>query len=113
MKEKKPKLDNEDGGSKPTNEGSNSMKKVKKKGSSSECSYCRKGFHANKKMYIISKLIENHNINVPDDLKKCVESSKHYHGVQSQGNINYSLSYRVKSFFKFSDIYSFSDISES
>ena len=31
MKEKNPKLDNEDEGSNPTEEGSNSMKKVKNK----------------------------------------------------------------------------------
>ena len=46
-KEKKPKSDNEDETSKPTDEGS--MKKVKKKGRTSKCSYCSKGFHLKNK----------------------------------------------------------------
>ena len=37
VKEKKPKSDNKDEGSNPTDEGS--MKKVKKKGTTSKCSY--------------------------------------------------------------------------
>ena len=43
VKEKKPKSVIEDEGSKPTDE--DSMKKVEKKGSTSKCSYCSKGFH--------------------------------------------------------------------
>ena len=43
VKEKKPKLEIEDEGSKLTDE--DSMKKVKKKGSESKCYYYRKGFH--------------------------------------------------------------------
>ena len=75
VKEKNPKLDNEDEISNPSNEGSNSMKKVKKKGRTSKCYYCRKGFHSekkcfNKKLYIMSQLLEKHNIEVPDELEK-------------------------------------------
>ena len=44
VKEKKQKSDAED-------EGSNSMKKVRKKGSTSKCSYCRNGFHSKKKCF--------------------------------------------------------------
>ena len=51
MKEKKPKSDDEDESSNPTDEGSNSMKKVKKKGSPSKCFYCRKGPHSVKKCF--------------------------------------------------------------
>ena len=84
VKEMKSKLDDEDEGSKPTNEGSNSMKKFKKKGSSSKCSYCRKWFPSNnkcfkKKMDIMSKLLEKHNIEVPNELEKHVETTKHCH----------------------------------
>ena len=73
MKEKKPKSNNEDESLKPTNE--DSMKKVKKKGSTSKCSYCSKGFHPknkcfNKNMGIMSQLIEKHNIEVLDELEK-------------------------------------------
>ena len=49
VKEKKPNSDNENESSKPTDEGS--MKKVKKKGSTSKCSYFRKGFHPDKKFF--------------------------------------------------------------
>ena len=42
VKEKKPKSYDEDEGSNPTDEGSNLMKKFKKKGISSKCSYFRK-----------------------------------------------------------------------
>ena len=60
MKEKNPKSDNEDECLKPTNEGS--MKKVKKKGSTSKCSSCSKGFNIEKKclkkkMYIMYQLV--------------------------------------------------------
>ena len=71
MKEKKPKSDNEDESSKPTDEGS--MKKVKKKGRKSKGYYCRKGFHPKKKFFknnmdIMSQLLEKHNIEVPNEL---------------------------------------------
>ena len=118
MKEKKPKLDNEDEGSNPTDEGSNSMKKVKKKGRKSKCSYCRNGFLLENKcfknnMEIMSQLFEKHNIEVPDKLEKHVESSEHCHSAQFQGDINYALSSKVKSFPHISDIDLLSDISES
>ena len=51
VKKKKSKSDDEDEGSKPTDEGSNSIKKVKKKGSSSKCSYCSKVFHSENKCF--------------------------------------------------------------
>ena len=74
MKEKKPKSDNEDESSKPTNEGS------MKKGIKSKCSYCSKGFHLEtkcfkKNMDIMSQLLEKHNIEVLDELEKPVDSS--------------------------------------
>ena len=51
------------------------MKKVKKKGSTSKCYYCRKGFHSKNKCFnmnmdIMSQLLEKHNIEVLDDLDK-------------------------------------------
>ena len=51
MKEKKPKLDNEYEGSNPTDEGSNSMKKFKKKGIKSKCYYYRKFYHPENKCF--------------------------------------------------------------
>ena len=62
----------------PTDE--DSMKKVKKKGSTSKCSDCSKGFHPENKcsknnMDIISQLLEENKIEVPDDLEKHVDSS--------------------------------------
>ena len=71
VKEKKPKSEIEDESSKPTDE--DSVKKVKKKGSISKCSYCIKVFHLEKKffhnnIYIMSHLLEKHNIEVPDEL---------------------------------------------
>ena len=120
VKGKNPKSDNEDEGSKPTNEGSISMKKVKKKGTTSKCSYYNKGFHSEKKCFkkkmdiiIMSRLLEKHNIKVLDELEKPVESPEHCHGAQFPGNINYALSARVKFFPHISDIDSFSDISKS
>ena len=85
MKEKKPNSDNEDESSKPTDEGS--MKKVKKKGKTSKCYYCIKGFHLENKCFkknmdIMSQLLENHNIEVLDELEKHVDSSKHCLSVQ-------------------------------
>ena len=61
----------------------------------------------------MSHLLEKHNIEVPDDLEKPTKPSKHYHSVQPKGNITYTLSARFKYLLNFSDIYSFSDISES
>ena len=95
VKEKKPKLDNEDESSKPINEGS--MKKVKKKGSTYKCSYCSKGFHPENKCFknnmdIRYQLLENHNIEVPNELEKPVESSEHCHSAQFEGDIKHALS---------------------
>ena len=78
VKEKKPKSDIEDESSKPTNE--DSVKKGKKKGSTSKCSYCIKGFHSEnkcfkKKMDIMSQLLEKHKIEVPNELEEHVDSS--------------------------------------
>ena len=85
MKEKKPKLEIEDESLKPTNE--DSIKKIKKKGSTSKCYYCSKGFHPEKKcfnnnMEIMSHILEKHNIKVPDELEKPSNYSEHYHSVQ-------------------------------
>ena len=82
MKEKKPKSYNEDESSKPTDEGS--MKKVKKKGSTSKFSDWSKGFNPEnkflkKKLDIMSQLLEKHNIEVPDELEKPVDYSEHCH----------------------------------
>ena len=91
MEEKKPKSDNEDESSKPTDEGS--MKKVKKKGSTSKCSYCRKKFHPENKCFknnmdIMSQFLGKNNIKVPDELEKPAESLEHYHSAQFQGDID-------------------------
>ena len=99
MKEKRPKSEIENKGSNPTNE--DSIKKVKKKWSTSKCSYCSKGFHPEnkclkKKMDLMSQLLEKHNIEVPDELEKPVDSSEHCHSAQFQGDIKYSLSSIVK-----------------
>ena len=99
VKEKKPKSDNEDESSKPTDGGS--MKKFKKKGSTSKYSYYSKGFHTKKKFFknnmeIMYQLLENHNIEVPNELEKPVESSEHCHSVEFQGDINYALTARVE-----------------
>ena len=56
------------------------VKKVKNKGRKSNCSYCSKGFHSenkcfNNNMYIMSHLLEKHNIEVPNELEKPVDSS--------------------------------------
>ena len=71
VREKKPKSEIEDEDSRPTDE--DSMKKVKKKGSTSKCSYCSKGFHSekncfNKNMDIMSHLLQKHNIQFPNEL---------------------------------------------
>ena len=78
MKEKKPKSEIEDDGLIPTDE--DSMKKVKNKGSTSKCYYCRKGFHLEKNFFtnnmdIMSQLLDKHNIEVPNELEKTTESS--------------------------------------
>ena len=70
MKEKKPKLDDEDEGSNPIDEGSNSMKKFKKKGISTKCSYCIKVNHSQKKYFrnkigIMFIILEKHKTDVP------------------------------------------------
>ena len=85
------------------------MKKVKKKGSTSKCYYCRNGFHLekgcfNKKMDIMSQLLKKHNIKVLDELEKPADSSEHCHSAQFQGDINYALSGGVKSFPQIYDI---------
>ena len=72
---KKPKSDIEDEDS-----YENLMKKVKKKGSTSKCYYWRNGFHSenkcfNNNMDIMSHLLENHNIEVLDELEKLIDSS--------------------------------------
>ena len=79
VKEKKPKSNDEDEESKPVDQGSNSMKKFKKKGLSSKCYYCRKGNHyenifSKKKMDTMDKLLEKNSIDVPDELDKHDES---------------------------------------
>ena len=99
LKGKNPKSEIEYESSKPNDE--DSMKKTKKKGSTSKCSYCRKGFYPENKCFkknmdIMSYILENHNIKVPDELEKLVDSSKHYHSAQFQGDIKYALSARVK-----------------
>ena len=110
---KKLKSEIEDESSNPTDE--DSLKKGKKKGSTSKCSYCRKFFHSEKKcfnnnMYIMSQLLEKHNIEVPDELEKHLDSSEHCHSAQFQGDINYVLSSIVKPFPHVSNIDSLSDI---
>ena len=61
----------------------------------------------------MSQLLEKHNIEVPDEVEKPVESSEHCHSAQFQGDINYALSARVKYFPNISDIDSLYGISES
>ena len=46
----------------------------------------------------MSQLLEKYNIEVPDELEKPANSSKHCHSAQFQGDINYALSARDKSF---------------
>ena len=80
-----------------------------------QCYYCRNGFNSknkcfNKNMDIISHILEKHNIEVPNELDKPVESSEHYHSAQFQGDINYALSSIVKSFPHIFDIDLPSDI---
>ena len=64
-------------------------------------------------MDIMYQLLENHNIKVPYELEKPTDYSKHDHSVHFQGDINYALSDRVKSFPHISDIVLLYDISES
>ena len=61
----------------------------------------------------MSQLLEKHKIEVPDEPENPVDSSKHYHSAQFQGNIAYTLSARVKFFPHVSNIDLVSDISES
>ena len=63
-------------------------------------------------MGIMSQLLEKHNIEVPDEVEKPNESSEHCHSAQSQGNMNYALSARVKYFPHIYDIDSLYEISE-
>ena len=59
----------------------------------------------------MSHLLKKHNIKVPDELENTVESLEHCHSAQFQGDINYDLSDRVKSFHNIYIIYLFHDIS--
>ena len=52
-------------------------------------------------MDIMSKFLENHNIEVLNELEKPAESSEHCHSAQSQGNNNYALSAKVNNFLKY------------
>ena len=61
----------------------------------------------------MSQILEKNNIEVPDELKKPVDSSEHCHSTQFQGDIKFSLIDKLKSFPHISDIDSFFDISES
>ena len=95
---KKLKSEIEDENLKPTDE--DSIKKGKKKGSTSKCSYCSKGFHSenkyfNNNMEIMSQLLEKHKIEVLGEIEKPVDSSEQCHTVQFQGDITYALSARV------------------
>ena len=99
VKEKKPKSDIEDESSKPIDEGS--MKKSQNKGITYKCYFCSKGFHPDKKcfnknMEIMSHLLDKHNIEVPGELEKLVDSLEHYHNAQFQGDIKYALNDRIK-----------------
>ena len=101
---KKPKSESEDEDS-----YEDLMKKAKKKGSTSKCSYCSKGFHSEKKCFkkkmdIMSQLLEKHKIEVPDELEKPADSSEQCHTAQFEGDITYALSARVLSFSHVSDI---------
>ena len=85
VKEKKPTSEIEDESSNPIDE--DSVKKFQKKGRKSKCSYCSEGFHHEKKCFkknmdIMSRLLEKHNIEVPDELEKHVDSSEHCHSAQ-------------------------------
>ena len=82
MKEKKQKSEIEDESSKPIDE--DLVKKGKKKGSKSKCSYCSNIFHLEKtcfknNMDIISQLLEKHNIQVRYELENPVDSLEHCH----------------------------------
>ena len=61
----------------------------------------------------MSHLLENHNIEVPDELEKLVDSSEHNHSAQFQGDINYALISIFKSFPHIYDIELPSNILES
>ena len=101
---------------KPIDKGS--MKKVKKKGSTSKCSYYRKGFNLENiffenNMDIMTQHLEMRNIEVQDELEKPDDSSKDCHSAQFQGDITYALSAIVKYFSRIFDIDLLFDISES
>ena len=64
-------------------------------------------------MDIMSHLLEKHNIEIPYELEKLVDSLEHCHSAQFQGDITYALSSKVNSFSHVSYIYLVYDISES
>ena len=110
---KKPKSEIEDESSKPTDE--DSVKKGKKKGSTSKCYYFSKVFHSekncfNNNMGIMSHLFEKHKMEFLDELEKHVDSSEQCHSANFQGDIKYAFSGRVKYFSHVFDIYLVSDI---
>ena len=84
MKEKNPKSDDEDDGSNPTYEGSNSLNKSKKKGISSNCfNHSEKNSFKNK-MGIMDNFLEKYNIDLlyfanKSEPEKRVESPEHCH----------------------------------
>ena len=61
----------------------------------------------------MSQLLEKQKIEVSDEIEKPADSSEHYQSVQFQGDINYALSSKFKSFPHISDIDLIYDISES
>ena len=61
----------------------------------------------------MSQLLEKHNIEVPEELEKHVDSSEQCQSAQFQGDLTYSLSAIFLSLPHVSDIYLISDISES
>ena len=44
----------------------------------------------------MSKLLEKHNIEFPDELEKSAESSEHFHSAQFQGDTNYDVGPRKR-----------------
>ena len=77
------------------------MKKVKKKGSTSKCSYCSKGFNSEnncfkKNIGIIPYLLKKHKIKIPDEIGNPDDSLEQCHSAQFQGDITYALIARVK-----------------
>ena len=58
----------------------------------------------------MSCLLDKHKIEVPYELENPADSSEQCHSAHFQGDINYSLTIGVLSFYHVSDIYLFSDI---